>query len=246
MTREDPVHKFHKIVLVAFGGPSSSGKTTSSAAVKALFKHSILVHLDDFYLPDSQIPIDPVTKLENWDCPEAINFEGFIEYIKNLKQGKGLSKKLDSLEAKVDLKLTEEEEQHFTKKIKTNIPDADKTLFVLIDGFMLFHDPRLMELFDVSLFFRASFETLKDRRESRKGYSTVEGFWVDPPHYFEKIVWPAFVSSHSYLFENEDVSSNLIPLKKQQYRIHDIKNDNGNTLYDLVDWSLDSVIEEIK
>ena len=52
---------------------------------------------------------------------------------------------------------------------------------------MLFHDPSIIKLFDIKLFFHAPFDTLKSRREARKGYTTAEGFWVDPPNTFRKL-----------------------------------------------------------
>lgn len=29
--------------------------------------------------------------------------------------------------------------------------------------------------------------------------------WQDPPHYFDNIVYPAYVDAHKHLFENQDV-----------------------------------------
>jgi nicotinamide/nicotinate riboside kinase len=40
------------------------------------------------------------------------------------------------------------------------------------------------------------------RRSNRDGYVTVEGFWTDPPGYVEKIVWPNYVASHEWLFQD--------------------------------------------
>ena len=43
------------------------------------------------------------------------------------------------------------------------------------------------------------------RREARNGYVTLEGFWEDPPDYFDKIVWPNYVEEHHCLFKNGNV-----------------------------------------
>jgi hypothetical protein len=32
------------------------------------------------------------------------------------------------------------------------------------------------------------------RREARTGYTTIEGWWADPPGYVDKIVWPKTMS----------------------------------------------------
>jgi nicotinamide/nicotinate riboside kinase len=31
--------------------------------------------------------------------------------------------------------------------------------------------------------------------------------WRDPPHYWEKVVWPAYIRAHKHMFEGEDVMS---------------------------------------
>ena len=65
------------------------------------------------------------------------------------------------------------------------------------------------EAFDVRLFLRTSYATAKQRREARKGYVTLEGFWEDPPGYVDQIVWPNYVQDHKFLFERGDVEADL-------------------------------------
>lgn len=231
-----------KPLLVALGGPSSSGKTTVAKALHTSIKDSLLVHLDDFYLPDSQIPLD-ASGVQNWDCPEAIDFDSFRKYVSQLKRGE-LPEKITSLEGDVSLTLSTPE----IAQINTDIEHSSLNEYqlVFIDGFMLFHDPSLFELFDINLFYYASLETLKARRESRAGYSTVDGFWVDPPHYFEQIVWPAYEKSHKYLFVGGDINAELDTEVSQRLGICAIKNENGLALYDLVSMSLKEIINRIK
>ncbi|EMG48723.1 hypothetical protein G210_0661 [Candida maltosa Xu316] len=198
-----------EVILVALGGPSSSGKTTVAKSLKLLLpSNTLLIHLDDFYLTDSEIPIDEKTGYQNWDCPEAINFTKFMEYVQNYKKGifKNDIKSIEPTEA--DLKLSKQEEATLLEKITENGDKFNNKKIVLVDGFMLFHDPEIFNLFDIKLFFHAPFDVLQRRRESRNGYTTTEGFWVDPPDYFTKIVLPAYVKSHKYLFENGDVENN--------------------------------------
>ena len=90
------------------------------------------------------------------------------------------------------------------------------TRFVIVDGIMLFNEgspliatpsatPDSANPLDLALFVRAPYFDLLKRREARAGYVTLEGFWVDPPGYFDDIVWPGYVKSHSYLFEDGHV-----------------------------------------
>jgi uridine kinase len=55
---------------------------------------------------------------------------------------------------------------------------ADPQRIVLIDGFSLYSSScSLVDLFNVKVFLKASFEQLQQRRESRFGYETIEGLW---------------------------------------------------------------------
>lgn len=234
-----------QIILVALSGPSSSGKSTTAKALHKLLEGSKIVHLDDFYYPDEQIPIDPETKEQNWDCPKAIDFEKFADYVHKLKSNACHTMQIDSLEIEADLQLTEEDTKHFRHKIETYKCILQGKTIVFIDGFMLFHDRKISNLFDIRLFFHASFETLKRRRESREGYNTVEGFWVDPPGYFDKLVWPEYIKNHQHLFENYDVNTNLNTYAKQELELFDIQNEDL-TLYDLIDKSLDAILQRLE
>lgn len=235
-----------EVVLVALGGPSSSGKTTVAKSLKLLLpKNTMLIHLDDFYLTDSEIPIDKETGYQNWDCPEAINFNKFIKCINNFKNG--IVSDIKSIEpTEADLKLLGSDESELLNKITEMGYKFKNKKIVLVDGFMLFHDPEIINLFDVKLFFHAPFETLKQRRESRSGYTTTEGFWVDPPDYFSKIVLPAYVSSHEYLFTNRDVVNNKVDQSLiKKYNLVDMNNDDTIPLRELVEKALTSIIERL-
>jgi nicotinamide/nicotinate riboside kinase len=91
-----------------------------------------------------------------------------------------------------------------------------------------------VKYYDVLFFLRVPYATLKQRREERAQYVTqsesrrlkvdvrqplmrVRPFsgdpslakagdvWQDPPHYFDNIVYPAYVDAHKHLFTNQDV-----------------------------------------
>ncbi|KAJ3189631.1 ribosylnicotinamide kinase [Irineochytrium annulatum] len=77
-------------------------------------------------------------------------------------------------------------------RLASTLPTRDRCTLHLVDGFLLYDDPAIIASYDVRLFLSASFEALRDRRAARKGYVTLEGFWKDPPNYFEEFVWPAY------------------------------------------------------
>jgi nicotinamide/nicotinate riboside kinase len=97
-------------------------------------------------------------------------------------------------------------------------PDALK--ICLVDGFLLY-SPKLapvMSQLDVRVLLLVGRQKATQRREARDGYVTLEGFWADPPGYVDKIVWPNYVESHAWLFEDGDVEGRLKEdvLKDQQ------------------------------
>ncbi|KAJ3259163.1 ribosylnicotinamide kinase [Boothiomyces macroporosus] len=75
-------------------------------------------------------------------------------------------------------------------------PVHEKNPFVFIDGFLLYTHKECMDTYNVQIFLHAPFETLNRRRNERTAYVTTQGSWVDPPHYFEKVVWPEYLRNN--------------------------------------------------
>lgn len=48
-------------------------------------------------------------------------------------------------------------------------------LLCFVDGFLLFSDPVVVNELDIRLLIRAPYEKLKERREARSGYVTLDG-----------------------------------------------------------------------
>lgn len=235
---------YMKLVVVGIGGPSSSGKTTVAKALHSLYPSSTLVHLDDFYYPDEQIPVNEEIGVQNWDCADAINWAKFKKYIEAVRLSNGAFLPVESLEMDALLKLSEEETENLSALAYGQVP-ASEFHFVFVDGFMIFHSDEISRLFDVKLFFRAPYEVLKARRESRLGYNTVEGFWVDPPNYFDNIVWPEFVKSHRQLFVGEDVTKDLTDAARKS-GLADIVNGDATTLVDLIKWAIGEIAVQVR
>ncbi|CAG8703317.1 957_t:CDS:2 [Cetraspora pellucida] len=84
----------------------------------------------------------------------------------------------------------------------SSINNLSDWTFVLVDGFLLYWDMQVVKELDIKLFVQADYTTLKKRREERAGYVTVDGYWSDPPNYFDTMVWPNYVKSHRHLFKD--------------------------------------------
>ncbi|KAF9404037.1 ribosylnicotinamide kinase [Mortierella sp. AD011] len=200
-TDKSSVHP--NVITIGLSGPSSGGKTTTSRYLRSILPNSTIIHQDDFYLPEDQLPIDPKTGHANWDCPEAIDFDSLISTLTFVKEHGKFPDGFDSLEDKNPVgsetssdPIPDQVLESWREQIMDQIPQDKRphTKFVIIDGFILYVNERLRKTIDVKFYLSASYQILKERRESRKGYATLEGYWVDPPGYFDDIVWPNYLA----------------------------------------------------
>lgn len=139
-------------------------------------------------------------------------------------------------------------------KIKTNLNtlcEQRNLRLIFVDGFMLFHDPELIiQYYDIKIFLISHYHSLKARREKRSGYVTQETFWVDPPEYFDKIVYPAYAKSHGYLFQGDDVEAEINPDvvtgTKQGLGLNWKVNDDGkDDIEEVLQWTYDTIEREL-
>ena len=83
---------------------------------------------------------------------------------------------------------------------------------IILEGILLFPphlNPPLSPLLTLRILLTSTLQDTKTRRQARSGYVTAEGFWVDPPDYVEKVVWPNYVLNHGFLFEGGDVEGRV-------------------------------------
>ncbi|KAI8067189.1 P-loop containing nucleoside triphosphate hydrolase protein, partial [Gongronella butleri] len=215
-----------------YSGPSCSGKTTITRVLQQLVKHSLVVYQDD-YFKASDIPIDPVSQLENWDCPEALDFEGFVATIKHVQVHGRLPDGYKSNEVENTHdgsgQITAPWLDTWRRQYALTHPDDEKeddTLWLIVDGFMLLSDERVQALLDHRFFVTASYATLKTRRSARQGYHTLEGYWTDPPGYFDAIVWPEYLRAHKHLLDNGQnplptATTGIVVIDTDKLAIHD-------------------------
>ncbi|PHH67663.1 hypothetical protein CDD80_661 [Ophiocordyceps camponoti-rufipedis] len=64
-------------LIVALSGCSSSGKTTLARLIRDLFPGTFILHQDDFYRPEAELPFK--NGLRDWDCAEAVDVPAMIE-----------------------------------------------------------------------------------------------------------------------------------------------------------------------
>ena len=200
----------HNCLVLGISGPSSSGKTTLARLLRDIYPNAFILHEDDFYKTDAEIPkAKSNPDLKDWDCLEAIDLPA-LEEVLNFIRREGMpppefvSKEDKNSVGKVDIDAKVIEELHWncSKWMFQDVPPI-----CIIDGFLLYSEKMrsIRDVFDVKLFLRTDYATAKHRRENRTGYVTLEGFWEDPPGYVDQVVWPNYVKDHAFLFEGGDV-----------------------------------------
>ena len=168
-------------ILVGISGPSSSGKTTLARLLRDVLPNAFILHEDDFYKDDSQIP-QHHTGVADWDCLGALDLPSLESALRHIKTHGSPPPDFVSKEDKnsvgqvdVDHTVVDDLTWRASKWMFQNVPPI-----AIIDGFLLYSEDMkgIRDLFDVKLFLKTDFATTKHRRENRSGYVTLQGFWV--------------------------------------------------------------------
>jgi len=181
----------------------------------------------DFFPPEATLPIHP-TLGQDWDsAPTAIAWPRLRAFLRTVKRTARLPddhSSHDHLNQQPPVQLDEslaasckEEIARVQKEVEA--ASGVRIVWGLVDGFLLYWDPEVVDTLDARIFIRVPCDVLKERREVRSGYATGEQmnsegtFWKDPPEYFEKLVYPAYVDAHRSMFTDGDVEhgSTLLP-----------------------------------
>ncbi|GAA6043959.1 hypothetical protein JCM8097_004889 [Rhodosporidiobolus ruineniae] len=210
-----------RVVITAIGGPTCGGKTTlAKHLARILPAGSLSLFQDDFAPPAELVPIDPKHGWQDWDDAAGawmgrIMWDRQREAIRTLRKTGTFPESHsshDHLNIQVPVPISDEVAAEWRRKFEELVEaEEEKPIFVIADGFLLLVDPESVREFDVRLFVREDYATLKRRREERAGYHTAglenpEGsLWQDPPNYWDECVWPAYLRAHRPLFLNGDV-----------------------------------------
>ncbi|KAI9697311.1 MAG: ribosylnicotinamide kinase [Candelina mexicana] len=203
-----------KAAIVGISGCSSSGKTTLSRLLRDVLPNTFILHEDDFYRPEEQLPMK--NGLRDWDCVEALDIDAMLRTLDFVHENSALPPDLDSKEDQneigdsgVSSSLIEELRSSVRQQITKDRGVDNVKPIAIIDGFLLYGNKMeaVRTKLDIRLLLRVGYEKAKSRRERRSGYVTLEGFWEDPPGYVDKIVWPNYVQDHAFLFKGGDVEA---------------------------------------
>ncbi|EGG01825.1 uncharacterized protein MELLADRAFT_50002 [Melampsora larici-populina 98AG31] len=200
-----------KVVIIAVGGPSCSGKTTLAKHLHRILPNSIILHQDDFAPPAEEIPLHPIHNVKDWDDPKGAidwpRFRSSLQYIRNHGgEFPPSHASHDHLNLQPDIPIPQDFTETWHQRFSSL--SSEKIRYVIADGFLLYWDQESVKQYDVKLFVRESYAVLKERRRIRMSYNTAEGeTWVDPPEYWDQIVWPAYLVAHEHMFVGKDVAN---------------------------------------
>ncbi|KAF2666863.1 P-loop containing nucleoside triphosphate hydrolase protein [Microthyrium microscopicum] len=240
-------------ILVAISGPSCSGKTTLARLLRdALTPHAFILHEDDFYLPDSQIPLVRTAdgrELADWDCLESINVRALEDMLAHIRTTGSLKSGFDSQEDQNELGTVDIDEAAIAdvkKRLKGAVKDGVR--IAIVDGFLLFAEGMrgVRDKFDVRLLLTAEYMVIKRRREARKGYVTLDGFWEDPEGYVDAVVWPNYVKDHKFLYKGGDIDRGVDEEKCRELGIFSAPVEVRENMTKCFIWAGNVLIDRLK
>lgn len=238
-------------LLLALSGPTSSGKTTLARHLLTIFPNASVLHCDDFYLPEAQLP--KREGLLDWDCAASLDTQRLLHALKRIKAGEDVNAVRDGVET-MELPSSNDEQQSgisqaLIEELKGKVlrGAVSKRRLVVVDGFLLLGESvkEIGAQFDVKVLLRAKYEDAKRRREGRAGYVTLEGWWEDPPGYFDKVVWPNYVEEHGFLFVNGDVEGEVKEEVIEQRGISVAPNMTESSLEGTLRWLVDVIRKQL-
>jgi len=210
-----PVIHSQPAILIGISGCTSSGKTMLSHLLSWVLPTAtprFVLHQDDFFIPKHFLIPSKDGELDA-DCRDAINFGALIRVLEYVKgEGKmppGFHTDRDgTYERDHASTLVSEELLNDSREFLSKSSHFENGQPVcIVEGFLLYHEPRIRELLDVKLFLRTTKEMARARRFEKPDYAgeqAKEEFWKTNA-YFDRAVWPNYVEEHSVLFHGSDV-----------------------------------------
>jgi uridine kinase len=142
-----------KPLMIGIAGGSGSGKSTVAQNVAEMLTTSsvVFIDMDAYYKNFPKLSFDDRRRL-NWDHPDAFDFDLLCQHLSALSDRRSIEKpEYDFV-------------THLRRAERTLIEPAD---VVVIDGILLFVDPRVRDLCDVKVFVDADADIRLIRRIER-------------------------------------------------------------------------------
>lgn len=151
MRAPDPSVPRRGPVILGIAGCSGSGKTTLARELSAQL-NGTLFPLDFYYRDLSQFPLDARHK-QNFDHPDSLESELFIEHIRALKRGCAIERPV------YDFRMH--------ARVAGAFDRIEPGRFVVVEGIMALHWPELCAAYDFSVYVDAPDDLCLQRRIHR-------------------------------------------------------------------------------
>ncbi len=135
-------------VVVGIGGCSGSGKTTLAREL-ARELGATLFPLDLYYRDLSQFPLDS-RHLQNFDHPDSLESELFVEHIRELAEGRAIQRPVYDFA------------RH--SRVEGAFEVVEPAEFLVVEGILALHYEELWPLYDFSVYVDAPNEICLNRR----------------------------------------------------------------------------------
>jgi uridine kinase len=125
-------------LVVGIAGGTGSGKTTVAKTIAAALPidRVAMVEYDAYYRDRIDLELEARSQL-NFDHPEALETELFVEHLASLKEGRGIDMPI------YDFK---------THRRKVESRRIEAAPVVIVEGILVFVDPRVRERLDMKIF----------------------------------------------------------------------------------------------
>ncbi len=194
-------------IIVGISGGSGSGKTSLLNSLLDVYSKDeiCIVSQDNYYRPLKEQFVDENGEV-NFDLPESIDIEKFVEDLNLLSSGKQIEK-------------TEYTFNNNAKEAQTIVVNPAKIL--VIEGLFIFHFKMIMEKINLAVFVHTDRNLRLERRIKRdgkeRGYpeATVIYQWenhVEPA--FKSYLEPYKKDCHLTINNNESYQLGLMELKR--------------------------------
>ena len=129
------------MLVIGIAGGSGSGKTTVVKAIKDRLKEEVVVIPQDAYYKDSSNLSDEQKRNQNFDHPDAIDWELLCKQLCELKEGKTVLQPVYSYIS--------------CSRSKTETVKVEPADVIIIEGILIFTCKKLRDQLDIKLFVDA-------------------------------------------------------------------------------------------
>jgi uridine kinase len=138
--------------FIGITGGSGAGKSTLAYGLQDMFPELVeVVHFDDYQKSGKDVPL--FEGMQNWDHPNAIDFESLLRDLALLKQGKNVE--IMTKSAKYN--------PEYEEKGRISVVIKSKKI-ILVEGYMALTNKRIRNFFDYTIFLHLAHDDRMKRR----------------------------------------------------------------------------------